>query len=259
LDNKIKMDTFGKIYSEYYNLLYEDKNYQEEYTYISELIKKYGNDINKNVLDIGCGTGKHLSFFKKNGYTVSGVDISENMISEARKYLKEDDDLICSRASEFKFNKKFETIISLFHVMSYQTENNELEKVFQNVSAHLADGGLFIFDFWYGPAVLTDPPVVRIKRLEDDEVKITRITEPEMRFNENIVDVNFEVMIEDKKTHTLEKLSETHKMRYFFLPEIKLFADKNNFEVLDMYKWLTDDKLSDTSWYGLAIFKGRCH
>jgi SAM-dependent methyltransferase len=252
------MDNFGKTYSKYYNLLYKDKNYQEEYMYICDLIRKHSNTGNKNILDIGCGTGKHLSFFKKDGYTVSGVDVSENMISEARNYLQQENDLICCKASEFKFNKKFDTIISLFHVMSYQTENDELGKVFQNVSEHLTDDGLFIFDFWYGPAVLTEPPVVKIKRLEDDEVKITRLTEPVMRYNENIVDVNFEVMIEDKKTHLLEKLSETHKMRYLFLPEIEMLAKRNNYEILDMYKWLTNDKLSGTSWYGIAILKRRC-
>jgi len=251
------MDNFGKTYSKYYNLLYKDKNYREEYNYISDLIKKYGNNNDKNILDIGCGTGKHLSFFKNDGYDVSGVDVSENMIYEARKYLQQEDSLICCKASEFKFNKKFEIIISLFHVMSYQTENDELEKVFRNVSEHLTDNGLFIFDFWYGPAVLTDPPVVKIKRLEDDEVKITRITEPIIHYNKNIVDVNFEVMIEDKKTHLLEKLSETHKMRYLFLPEIETFANKNNFEVLNMCKWLTDDNLSNTSWYGLIVLKRR--
>jgi SAM-dependent methyltransferase len=247
------MDNFGKTYSKYYNLLYKDKNYQEEYNYILELINKHSNKTNKNILDIGCGTGKHLSFFKKDGYIVSGVDVSENMISEAKKHLQQEEDFICCKASEFKFNKRFDTIISLFHVMSYQTENNELEKVFQNVSEHLNDGGLFIFDFWYGPAVLTDLPVVKIKRLEDEEVKITRITEPVMRYNENIVDVNFEVMIEDKKTHLIEKLSETHNMRYLFLPEIEILAKKAGLKIVKSYKWITHENLSFDSWYGLLI------
>jgi SAM-dependent methyltransferase len=247
------MNNFGKTYSKYYNLLYKDKSYRGEYIYIRELIKNHGNNGDKNILDIGCGTGKHLSLFKEDGYTVSGVDVSENMIREARKYLQQEDDLICCRASEFEFNRKFETIISLFHVMSYQTENNELEKVFQNVSTHLTGGGLFIFDFWYGPAVLTDPPVVKVKRLEDNEVKITRITEPIMHYNDNIVDVNFEVIIEDKKTQIIEKLYETHRMRYLFLPEIELFANMTGLKIVKSYKWMTYENLSSDSWYGLVI------
>jgi len=247
------MSTFGKIYSKYYDLMYKDKNYCEEYTYICELIKKYGANSKKNILDIGCGTGKHLGFFKNDGYAISGIDISENMICEARKYLQQEDDLVCCKASEFRFNKKFETIISLFHVMSYQTENDELDKVFHNVSDHLTDGGLFIFDFWYGPAVLTDPPVVKIKRLENDEVRITRIAEPVMYYNKNIVDVNFEMMIEDKKTQIVEKLSETHKMRYLFLLEIEIFAKIEGLKIVNFYEWMTSKELSNNSWYGVGI------
>ena len=36
----------------------------------------------------------------------------------------------------------------------------------------VAPGGIFIFDFWYGPAVLADPPAVRIKRLENERMKV---------------------------------------------------------------------------------------
>ena len=161
------------------------------------------------------------------------------MIKEAKSYLSQDGGLFCSSASEFKINKKFDVIVSFFHVMSYQISNAELKNIFKNVKEHLADGGLFIFDFWYGPAVLTDLPVVKIKRLEDDEVKIIRLTEPVMHPNNNIVDVNFEVLITDKKTGEVEVINETHKMRYFFLPEIEMFTEFAGLQVVNSYKWMT--------------------
>ena len=248
------MNVFGETYAKYYNLLYKDKNYLEEYTYIREILNKHGAN-GKNILDIGCGTGKHLNFFKKDGFFVSGVDMSENMITEAKRYLQQEENLICAKASEFQFDKRFDAIVSLFHVMSYQTENSELEKVFLNVSEHLTEGGLFIFDFWYGPAVLSDPPVVRVKRLEDDDTQITRITEPVMRFNENIVDVNFEVIIEDKKTHISERINETHNMRYLFLPEIIYLAKKTELSFTTAYNWSDFSLLSEKCWYGLVVLK----
>jgi SAM-dependent methyltransferase len=248
------VSVFGEAYAKYYNLLYKDKNYLEEYTYIREILKKHRVN-RKNVLDIGCGTGKHLDLFKKDGFSVSGVDASENMISEAKKYLHQEENLICAKASEFQFDKKFDAIVSLFHVMSYQTENNELEKVFLNVSEHLAEEGIFVFDFWYGPAVLSDLPVVRVKRLEDDDTQITRITEPAIRYNENIVDVNFEVLIENKKTHSSERIHETHNMRYLFLPEIMYLAKGAGLSFVAAYNWLDFSLLSEKSWYGLVVLK----
>jgi hypothetical protein len=139
--------------------------------------------------------------------------------------------------------------------MSYQIGNDEIEMVFINTYNHLADNGLFIFDFWYGPAVLSDPPVIRIKRLEDDEMKIVRIAEPVTHYNENIVDVNYDMIIENKKTHIIERTNEIHKMRYFFLPEIKKIAADNNLLFVDSFKWLNFSPLSEKTWYGCVVLR----
>jgi SAM-dependent methyltransferase len=161
---------------------------------------------------------------------------------------------LCCKASEFNFNKKFDIITALFHVMSYQTQTEELEKVFENAARHLAQGGgIFLFDFWYGPAVLSDPPVVRIKRLENEDMKITRIAEPVMHYNENIVDVNYEMIIEDKKTYIADKIKETHRMRYLFLPEIEFFLNKAGLKVIDSSCWMQDKPLSADTWYGVVV------
>jgi SAM-dependent methyltransferase len=252
------MDTiFGNTYSKYYDLLYREKNYSIEFNYIDHIIKTHTHPYHKkqniSVLDIGCGTGKHLKYFKDAGYTVFGIDLSENMILRARKNLNQEENLIRSSASNFRFDTKFDIIVSLFHVMSYQVETEELDRAFRNVNDHLIDNGLFIFDFWYGPAVLSDLPVVRIKRLEDKELKITRIAEPIIHYNENIVDVQYEMILENKKTQIIEKINEIHRMRYLFLPEIKKIATDNNLSFINAYQWLSTLPLSEKSWYGLAV------
>jgi SAM-dependent methyltransferase len=249
------MSVFGKNYSAYYDLLYKDKDYKEEVDYINEIINRYTKRDCKKILDIGCGTGKHLKYFKDSGFDVSGVDLSENMIAKARILLSQNDNLYCCRATEFSLDEKFDVIVSLFHVMSYQTENRDLEMVFENAYNHLEDGGLFIFDFWYGPAVLTDPPVVKIKRLEDDNIKVTRITEPVMNPNTNTIDVNFEVLIEDKVLHTTDVINEKHKMRYLFLPEIEQFVTSSGLKLVGSCEWLKTSELSFNSWYGLVVIE----
>jgi SAM-dependent methyltransferase len=247
------MSVFGRNYSRYYDLLYKDKDYKGEVDYVNGLIKKYSKKENKTLLDIGCGTGKHLSFFKDSGYRVSGVDLSESMILEAKKNLSQNDNLYCNEASKFDLGQKYDVIVSLFHVMSYQTENSEFEKVFRNVNKHLNDGGLFIFDFWYGPAVLTDPPVVKIKRFEDDKIHITRIAEPVLNANRNVVDVNFEVLIKEKKTSASEIVKETHHMRYLFIPEIEYYVKIAGLKMVDAVEWMKYSKLGFDTWYGLVV------
>ena len=126
------MSVFGKNYSKYYNLLYKEKDYKNECNYIAEIINKYSKNEVKTLLDIGCGTGKHLKCFKDKGFEISGVDLSENMISEAIEYLSQSENIICASASDFSLDKKYGVIVSLFHVISYQKTNNELEQVFKN-------------------------------------------------------------------------------------------------------------------------------
>ena len=81
----MKMSVFGKEYSQIYDLLYKSKDYEREVEYLNKLIKKNYKKKIKNILDIGCGTGKHASLLVDKGYQLHGVDMSPQMISIAKK------------------------------------------------------------------------------------------------------------------------------------------------------------------------------
>ena len=70
-----------------------------------------------------------------------------------------------------------------------------------------------------------DCPETRIKRLENENIKVTRIAEPQLHIEKNLVDVNYQILILNKKTGILKSINETHTMRYFFDPEIALFTE----------------------------------
>ena len=191
------MNQFGNLYSQYYDLLYSDKDYHGEAEYIDSLIKNSSKNT-KAILDMGCGTGKHASLLCDKGYSVHGIDLSEDMlkIAETRRIDREEQlSFSHSNIQELDFKKKFDVVVSLFHVMSYQNSNEELIKAFEVAKNHLDDDGVFIFDFWYGPAVLTDLPITRVKRLENENIKVTRLGEPVLYAQENIVDVIYDVFI----------------------------------------------------------------
>jgi len=54
---------------------------------ISKLFKKQGV---KKILDLGCGTGRHLVFFAKKGFDVYGIDIAKQGIEISRRWLKKE-------------------------------------------------------------------------------------------------------------------------------------------------------------------------
>ena len=251
------MKQFGNIYSQYYDLLYSDKNYSGEVDYIIKLIKENSNEA-KTLLDMGSGTGKHAELFCNNGYIVHGIDLSEDMLKIAKNRIKDKEDKLSfshSKIQELDLNKKFDVVVSLFHVMCYQNSNNELIKAFEVAKNHLKKDGIFIFDFWYGPAVLTDLPVKRIKRFENEKIKVTRIAEPVIHPDENVVDVNYDVFIKDIDSKKIIEKEELHKMRYFFDTELDMICKQVGFVIKQKYEWMSDKNPDFNSWNVVWIVK----
>lgn len=247
-----------KDYSKYYNLLYKDKNYYAEVDYIINLIQSHQSN-SSTILNLGCGTGNHDFIFENRGFQVTGVDLSQDMIDVANSKKTNDSNLVFLKGDirDVRLNKTFDVVMSLFHVMSYQTTNQDLENAIKTAHAHLEKEGLFIFDCWYGPGVLTDRPTVRNKQFEDDTYLVTRLSTPHMYANENCVDVEFNVTITDKATSQSYNIHEMHKMRYLFLPEVKLFLEINGFDLLLNEEWLTKKELTYLSWNATFVAKKR--
>lgn len=251
------MSQFGSIYSEYYDLLYSDKDYFGEVEYINKLIKKNSNLAN-SILDLGCGTGKHASLFSDLGYKVQGIDSSKDMIKIANKNYKIKKERLKFSQSDIhklNLNKKFDVVLSLFHVMSYQNSNKELVSAFSIAKKHLNTNGIFIFDFWYGPAVLTNLPKTRVKRFENSDLKITRIAEPYLSPNKNITEVTYDIFIENKKSNNFIEKKEVHKMRYFFDTELELIIDKIGLVIEEKLEWMQLKDPDFSSWNVLWILK----
>lgn len=238
-------------YAYYYNLFYGNKDYQKEATIVDQFLQQNAcGECEKRILNIGCGTGKHDIEFNKLGYMVHGIDLSEDMISIAQKNRSESANMTyeVADARNFSVEKKFDFIVSLFHVMSYQNSNEDLHNVFDCVDKALSSNGIFVFDAWYGPGVLTDKPSVRVKRVEDEENLFVRLAEPIMHPNENIVDVCYDILVIDKRTNETKNIKEVHNMRYFFVPEIKELLSAHGMKLLAVYDCETLKAPDFNSW-----------
>lgn len=236
-------------YACYYDLLYKDKDYEAEADYVDRLIQAHAPGA-KRLLELGCGTGKHADIISRKGYTVHAVDRSEEMLRCAAERFGSNENVRFSQGDMrgLALNEEFDTVISLFHVMSYQVSNDDLTAAFNTVAKHLKRGGVFVFDVWFGPAVLTERPSVRVKRLEDERIAVVRVAEPEMHPESNTVDVNYIVFITDKSDGKTIEVKETHRMRYVFKPEIELLAHSAGFELVHGEEWLTGRNPGFDTW-----------
>jgi len=232
-------------YSGYYDLLYQDKDYVAEIAYIEKLLKRHGDNIHE-LLEFGSGTGIHGSLLAEAGFRVTGIELSQEMVNRATFT-----DGFSSRQGDIRslnLNRSFDAVISLFHVMSYQVTNPDIQTTLSNAAGHLLPGGLFIFDFWYSPAVYTQNPVVRVKRMESDKLNITRIAEPKMYPNENRIDVKYTVYAQESLSKECQVFEEVHPMRHFSLPEIDLLADQAGFQKVAAEEFITGAVPGENTW-----------
>ena len=219
-----------QVYAKAYDALYQDKDYESECDFLEKVFHRYGEGEVRSILDLGCGTGAHAIPLARRGYNVFGVDRSVQMLADARKKAK------AERLSEqlrFKTGniqsldlcESFDAAICMFNVLGYQTSNEALFATLRTVSKHLRPDGLFICDFWYGPAVLKQRPTDRVKIIQTGEGRIIRVCKPELDVQTHIVTV-FYHLLHLRGNNLIKETEEKHSIRFIFKPEIEFLMSQ---------------------------------
>ena len=241
------MSTNFKEYAKYYDFFNSEKDYKSECFYVDSIIKRF-NPRTKTILDIGCGTGLHDFELANLNYEVTGIDISKEMIEiakiEAIKRNKKVDFYVDSD-QEYIASHKFDAIISLFHVISYQVTDSKLSKLFEVANNNLKSGGLFIFDYWYTPAVEFLKLEKREKVVNFEGKSYTKSSEPKTEAP-GIHKINITISSNEFS------FSEEHLMKSY-VPEF--FSQFTDFKILENYAWMTTSAPSHTNWSAITILQ----
>tara|TARA_Y100001958_G_C21094285_1_gene446394 strand:+ start:140 stop:895 length:756 start_codon:yes stop_codon:yes gene_type:complete len=247
------MLSFKKNYSKYYDILYTDKNYKDESQIIKKIIKKYSYKP-INLLDIGCGTGEYSKLLTSNNLNVTGLDKSSYMIKKAKKKFKNYNNLkfIKGDLLKYKSNIKFDIISALFHILSYQIKNSQIDKFFKNSANVLNKKGIFVFDFWFKPGVMNLKQPNKFRKINKKNLKIIRLTNSIWFRKKNRIDDIHELFI-FKKKNLIENFQETHQMRYFDLSFIKKKLSKHKLKFLTCLDLNTKNFPTKKSWGALVI------
>jgi SAM-dependent methyltransferase len=249
----LKATNFQK-YSAFYDLLYRDKDYGAEAGYVARKIHSLNRDA-RSILELGSGTGRHGRFLAAMGFEVHGIERSPEMVSLAQAasvspsteitgaFTCEVGD-ICTA----DLGRTFDAVVALFHVMSYQTTDVALRATFRVAAAHLRPGGVFLFDVWHGPAVLSQKPSQRVKEVADRRYRVERTACPELDAGHNTVKVVYRMDCEDRQSGEAFQFCEEHRMRYLFSTEVDLLATGSGFSVENSEELLTGAAPSPLTW-----------
>ena len=242
---KNQSDFFGE-YASCYDLVYQDKDYASEASFVSDLIKKHCLKHGRaRILDLACGTGRHAIELAQKGYEVEGSDISPQMVEKAKKAAKRAGLKIPFYTKSFqnanKIKKKYDVAISMFSSINYLTTYREIRLALKNIHGLLDDGGIFIFDFWNGNAVIEDFAPVMVKRMNKGAKSVLRYSENTIDRIAHTFNMKFNFILFDKDK-IVGEFSENHLIRYFFLREMEDFLDRCGFKVIHRCPFMFPEK-----------------
>ncbi|MEW6429120.1 MAG: class I SAM-dependent methyltransferase [Thermodesulfobacteriota bacterium] len=243
---------FG-AYADYYDALNAGKDYEAEAERALELAAGHAGHPCREILDLGCGTGGHVWPLARRGCRVTGVDRSAPMLAVAagKALDRAAAPPVFHRGdiTSLRLGSRFDLVLSLFHVLSYQITDTDLRGVFATAAAHLRPGGLFLFDFWYGPAVLHLRPAVRSREAVLADALVRRTARPTVLAGGHVVAVEFTLEVFGREDGRLRRrLRETHQLRPLFVPEIEGLLEGVGMKALAMTEWPTGGPPGEETW-----------
>jgi SAM-dependent methyltransferase len=238
------MSNFHK-YSAYYDLLYRDKDHPARAAYVAGMIRAWVPAA-RTILEFGCGTGRHARLLAELGFAVHGIERSAEKVAMAQReggFTCELGDICTTRLA-----RTFDAVMAVFHVVSYQTTDDALRATFAVAANHLNRAGIFLFDVWHGPAVLSQLPQERIKEVADARRRVRRSARPELDEEHHTVKVTYHIECEDTASGQSERFSEEQMMRYLFPAEVEALASATGLRLVHTEEFLTARAPSTDTW-----------
>jgi len=215
-------------YKEWFN----SENYLKVYSHRNDAeAERLVNLIEKNVklkndalvLDMACGAGRHAIAFAKKGFNVTAVDLSERLISEAKRNAiaaKVNIDFILSDILDFETDKHFGLVLNLFTSIGYFDKDEENFAVIRKGYEVSEKGGFIVLDYFNKEFLLEN--LVPTSVISENGIRITQ--------NRSIINNRVVKKITIEKDNSIEQFYES--VRLYSYDEMKSILTKTGFVVL---------------------------
>jgi len=225
-----------------------------------EFYLNYSLNIGGKTLELGCGTGRVLIPIAKAGINITGLDLSDNMLSVCRKKLTALDEdiqkrvtLINGSMTDFNIDDKFNLITIPFRAFQHILSVDDQLSCFKCINRHLGKNGLLIFDvFLVNLKIIANP---RINEEIDDFPEYELDDGRRLRRTYRIIsssaidqcnDIEMTYHLTDKNGNT-EQIVQAFSMRYFFKFEIEHLLSRSGFQIIEIFGNFDKSPLKDKS------------
>jgi ubiquinone/menaquinone biosynthesis C-methylase UbiE len=185
-----------------YDALYDFKDYDAEARTLLAIVGKHKRSEGNRLLDVACGTGKHIAYLK-NDFDVMGIDLDSNMIDIARGR-HPDVRFEVADMLEFDLRQHFDIVTCLFSSIGYVKSVGKLRKAFANMARHLEPGGLLIVEPWFSEETYK-PGTLHAQFVDRPDLKIARMSISERQNGISVIDFHHLVATLDGIEHFVER------------------------------------------------------
>ncbi|MBN2305245.1 MAG: class I SAM-dependent methyltransferase [Anaerolineae bacterium] len=189
--------------AELYDAIYSEKDYQAEARAINRLIWEHRRSTGNRLLDVACGTAKHLEYLSQHQYSVLGVDISRELLAVAHQRCPGVDFYVGDMV-DFDMGFQVDALTCLFSAIGYVRTFERLQQAIGNMARHLKPGGVMIVEPWFSPDTWT-PGTLHATVIDRPDLKITRMTISDMQERTSINVMHYLVGTPDGITYFTER------------------------------------------------------
>jgi SAM-dependent methyltransferase len=194
------------------------------------------------------------------GYRVEGSDLSADMVAVAIDRAKSLGLPIRFYNESFqscdRIGRQYDAVIAMFSAIDYLVDYRDLARSLGNIRGLLSEGGVFVFDFWNGNAVLKNYSAMRVRRVEKGEHGVIRISNTSLDTISQIATIKFDFILL-KAGSIVREFSEIHPIRYYFPQEMVDLLAINGFEVVHRCPFLREDSAMEPDEWNLTYVARR--
>jgi SAM-dependent methyltransferase len=204
----------GRLYGElakHYDQIYHWKDYRKETHTIKSLIQKYKRSSGSTLLDVACGTGKHIQYLRDE-FDCIGVDASQQMLDVARRNVP-GGKFVRGNMVDFEMGRKFDVILCLFSSIGHLGTRKEVAMAVANFAHHLEEGGVLIIEPWLRKSDWKDG-TVDLQTFDTDSLKIARVNFAQAMGKLTLLDERYLIAEKGKGTTYIR---DSHRLRFFEL------------------------------------------
>lgn len=192
-----------------YDLLYSFKDYEGEARELASLILGRVPRA-RSLLDVACGTGRHLELLRATFPEVSGVDLDDGMLAVARDRLR-DVELVRADMRTFDLGRRFDAVTCLFSSVGYLPDPDALGAAIARMRAHLVPGGVLVVDGWIRPERWREPGGVHALAETSTDLAVARVVRSHRDGVRTVLEMRYLIVTRDG----FEEAEETHVLTLF--------------------------------------------